>query len=153
MQIICNNGCTFYREKYNRCMFKKILKDNNISVTKQRLAILEALQNIGVPATIETIKKHITVSMDITTLYRSLSSFVEVGIVYQTDFREGVAYYELQHDDMHHHHLVCTRCRTKTEYHYCPDLPIDDIHTKTGFSVSNHMFEIFGLCKKCTKSS
>lgn len=132
-------------------MFTSLLKEKKISVTKQRLSILTALEKLSKPVTIETLKSSLDVAIDTATLYRSLSVLVDSGVVYQTDFREGVAYYELQPTDHHHHHLVCTSCKTKTGYDYCPALPVKDIIKKTGFIINNHVFEIFGLCKKCIK--
>lgn len=132
-------------------MFTTLLKEKNISVTKQRLHILTTLQHLSKPVTIETIRASLHTPIDTATLYRSLSVLVQSGIVYQTDFREGVAYYELQGENHHHHHLVCTECKTKQGFDYCPALPIHDIQDKTGFSITNHIFELFGLCKKCTK--
>lgn len=131
-------------------MFTALLKEKNLSITKQRLAILTSLKNLSKPVTIEMLKDALTETIDTTTLYRSLSLLVDAGIVYQTDFREGVAYYELQ-GNHHHHHLVCTSCKTKQGYDYCPALPITGVHKETGFTITNHVFEIFGLCKKCTK--
>lgn len=132
-------------------MFISRLKEKGLSVTKQRLSILEALNNIKKPATIEAIKQHIDKKIDRVTLYRSLSALVGVGIVYQTDFREGVAYFELQ-QNRHHHHLVCTQCKQKNEFFHCPSIPVKKIKKDTGFLVQSHVFEIFGLCESCSET-
>jgi Fe2+ or Zn2+ uptake regulation protein len=131
-------------------MFKEILKEKGLHVTKQRIAILEALKNIKKPATIDFIKENIIGEIHHVTLYRSLATLVEFGLVYQTDFREGVAYFELQKDNYHHHHLVCTRCKEKKDFSYCPNIPIEKINKDLGFLVQSHIFEIFGVCNSCT---
>jgi|AntAceMinimDraft_6_1070360.scaffolds.fasta_scaffold24482_2 Fur family zinc uptake transcriptional regulator/Fur family ferric uptake transcriptional regulator len=129
-------------------MFKELLQKHKVHVTDQRIKILDALQKHNKPVTIETLHLELTSSMNKTTLYRSLSSLVAANIVYQTDFREGVAYFELQ-GAHHHHHLVCTNCKSKQAINYCPSIPAE-IEEKEGFIISNHIFEIFGLCKNCS---
>src|SRR5689334_5537735 len=42
------------------------------------------------------------------TIYRTLESFVAVGLITRLEFGEGKYRYELNTDD--HHHLVCERC-------------------------------------------
>lgn len=137
------------QEYYDRSMFSKILKEKKISVTRQRISILDALEKIGKPATIEIIKKTISGKIDRVTLYRSLSLLVDVGIVYQTDFREGVAYFELQ--QKHHHHIICTSCKSREPISFCMEQYFPELEKKTGHIITNHIFEIFGLCKTCLK--
>ena len=129
-------------------MFKELLKSKGLSVTRQRITILNALKRIKKPATVEMIKTSISENLDRVTIYRSLSILVDKGIIYQTDFREGMAYFELQQEH-HHHHLVCTQCKTKTEFSYCPNISAEAIKKENGFLVQSHVFEIFGICKKC----
>lgn len=133
-------------------MYSKLLKDKKISVTKQRLALLELLAKHKKPLTIEQIRKDISIDIDQATIYRSLSLLVKKGLIYQTDFRESVAYYELQLESDHHHHLVCLECKNKEGIDFCPDLPKEKILKNKGFSVQHHVFELFGLCKTCSKN-
>ena len=126
-------------------MFKEILKEKGLHVTKQRIAILEALKNIKKPATIDFINENIIGEIHHVTLYRSLATLVEFGLVYQTDFREGVAYFELQKDNYHHHHLVCTRCKEKKDFSYCPNIPIEKINKDHNFSKQLLEHKIFGF--------
>lgn len=132
-------------------MPKLLLKNHNINVTEQRVAIIEALKKMARPVTIEELHCELASAMNKTTLYRSLEVMVQAGIIYQTDFQEGVAYFEYQEPEHHHHHLVCTKCKHKQEIAHCPKLPQKKILEDTGFSVHYHIFEIFGLCKNCQK--
>lgn len=132
-------------------MFKKLLQEKGVQVTKQRIAILNTLKEIGEPATIESLQKNLSDSINVTTLYRSLSLLVEKGIVYQTDFRKGVAYYEYQERQKHHHHLICTTCDRTQGISFCPQIPTEKIESENKFSITSHSFEIFGLCIDCQK--
>lgn len=129
--------------------FKKLLQDNNLRITEPRLIILEKLFNIGEPVSIDALEKKINKKMDISTLYRSLKKMVDTGILYQTDFREGKAFFEYQRH--HHHHIVCTSCGIKESVDFCIEKEIKNISTKSKkFNiVKNHSLEFFSTCKKC----
>lgn len=130
-------------------MFKQLLQEKKVPVTKQRIAILEALYKNKKPLTVDSLLKLLDAKMNRTTLYRSLDLMVSLGIVYQTDFRNGVAYFELQSN--HHHHFMCTECKTFQDIDVCPTSFFADIQEKQGVLIRNHVFEIFGLCKLCLK--
>lgn len=130
-------------------MFKKILQDNNIFVTKQRIAVLEALSELSKPVRIEELLEKMKNSIDTATAYRTLSLFSEKGIVYRTDFGESASYFELQKEGHHHHHLVCTSCREKSALDFCPNSEFRKIQKNNKFTITHHIFEIFGLCENC----
>lgn len=133
-------------------MYKKILQQHNISVTKQRVILLEILDKVQKPITIEEIRLHIKGDINVTTIYRSLKRLVDVGIIYQTDFRDGVSYFEFQGDN-HHHHITCVECKSRDHIDICITDESLSIAEKKGYSVTNHIFELFGLCKECSKQS
>jgi Fe2+ or Zn2+ uptake regulation protein len=129
-------------------MYRKLLKEKKISVTQKRIDILAMLNTANEPLTIDMMKQKMSSAIDVSTLYRSLKVMVDVGIIYQTDFREGVSYFEFQGD--HHHHIVCTRCKSRSSIDACLNQEILDSANKTGYTITNHIFELFGLCKKCS---
>ena len=130
-------------------MYKKIIKNKGLSITNKRLSILETLDLKNAPMTIEMIKKELQVTMDTSTLYRSLKKLVDHGIVYQTDFRDGMSYFEFQGDD-HHHHITCTECKSRKSIDTCMAKDFLNVQKKTGYTITNHIFELFGLCKNCS---
>jgi len=130
-------------------MYKELLKNNNLSITQKRIAILETLDSVCKPMTIEMIKNTITSDIDVSTIYRSLKTLVDAGIIYQTDFRDGASYFEFQ--KKHHHHITCTDCKATTSIDICVEKELVSITQKTGYTVTNHIFELFGLCKNCVK--
>lgn len=127
---------------------KDILKDNNLKVTEGRLSVIEFLMSNKGPLSIDELKDGLE-NIDTSTLYRMLDIFVEKGIVYQTDFRNGKAYFEYQKN--HHHHIVCTSCGSKEEVSVCVGDKVEGIKkdSKKFDVVKSHILEFFGICKKC----
>lgn len=136
--------------KYNdRSMkYEALLKQHNLSVTKKRVLLLTVLETSRGPMTIDEIKTKLGTSMDVSTIYRSLKKLVDVGVIYQTDFRDGASYFEFQKE--HHHHVVCTNCKKRSSIHLCATTDLKTVEEKTGFTVTNHIFELFGLCENCS---
>lgn len=132
-------------------MYKDLLIKHKLSVTQKRILILKALDDANEPITIDDLKKKIKEPINTSTLYRSLKSLVDVGIIYQTDFRSGVSYFEFQ-GDHHHHHIICTECKARTSIDMCITENFSDLAEKKGYTITNHIFELFGLCENCSTS-
>ncbi|MEY2641262.1 MAG: hypothetical protein RL150_655 [Candidatus Parcubacteria bacterium] len=130
---------------------RSLLQMHAFKVTKQRVAVLEHLQHAHGPCTIEDIA-HAVPAVNQVTVYRMLKQFVDAGIIYQTDFRSGKAYFEFQ--EHHHHHVVCTSCGAQEAVEAClPASFVDHVSTQTKHfaSVAHHALEFFGTCKRCAK--
>jgi Fur family ferric uptake transcriptional regulator len=130
---------------------RQILKDSDMKITKNRLAVLELLISNSKPMSVEDIFKKLKTA-DQVTIYRILNQFVLKDIVYQTDFRSGKAYFEFQ--DHHHHHIVCKGCGDLEEVDICvPETFIKKVQNQSGKfkNISDHALEFFGLCCKCDK--
>ncbi len=128
---------------------QELIKLNHMKVTKGRLAVLQYLIDTGEPLTIENISLGVGF-LNKVTVYRILDIFVSRGLVYQTDFRKGKAYFEFQ--EHHHHHVVCTVCGYKEEIAACisPAILKSVIkETRSFSSIDRHMLEFFGVCNKC----
>jgi uncharacterized membrane protein len=128
---------------------EKILQESKLKITEGRIMILSLLIKNKKPLSIDDIKKEAT-DIDQSTLYRMLSTFVEKGIVYQTDFRNGKAYFEYQ--ESHHHHMVCTECGVVEEVDVCVKKDFNKVEKKLKKfdRIKSHMLEFFGVCKKCS---
>jgi Fe2+ or Zn2+ uptake regulation protein len=129
---------------------KNILEQKGLKVTKSRVATLETLMSSMKPLDIESIFSMLPIKINKTTLYRILHTYADMGIVYQTDFRDGKAYFEFQ--DTHHHHIVCTKCGKKEGVSHC-DVS-EDIRTVASTSssfnsINAHSLEFFGICNDC----
>lgn len=130
----------------------RLIKEAGLKITRGRVSVLEFLYKNNEPVSIDVIRKKIK-NIDNVTIYRILNNFVEKGIVYQTNFRDGKAYFEYQ--EKHHHHLVCTNCGLKESLDICIDKDIYQNVIKKSKSfgfIKTHMLEFFGLCNKCAGS-
>ncbi len=128
-----------------------ILKEKSLKVTKNRIRILDFLISESKPMSIEDIFKKLK-NMDQVTIYRTINQFVQKGLVYQTDFRSGKAYFEFQNH--HHHHIVCTNCGDLEEIELCvPDSYLKKVksQSKSFKNIQEHALEFFGVCFKCDK--
>ena len=107
---------------------KEILKRNHLSVTGSREKILSLfLEQPGALAHGD-IERKAGEKFDRVTVYRTLQTFVEKGIIHTIPTADNSIRYALCKDDCkegHHHdhhvHFVCTQCHTT----YC----LDDVVT------------------------
>ena len=98
-------------------------------------AVLQALED-----------EYPTLSYD--TIYRNLYTFVEVGILEETELNnEKLFRITCPHEGHHHHHFICQQCGMTIALQMCP---MDFFEQQLeGCQISSHRFEIFGVCKNC----
>lgn len=88
--------------------YKNILINKSLKITPQRLAVLDALHNLDMHPTadiiIDFIKDHHP-SIAIGTVYRTLDTFVEKGIVTKVKTEKDAMRYDVILKK--HHHLYC----------------------------------------------
>lgn len=130
---------------------RTILKDYDLKSTPARLAILGFLQEEKTPRDAEEIFVHVAQEhehADKVTIYRTLETFYEKGLINRIDFREGKYRYELSGND--HHHLLCEKCGKIEDISDChiSDLE-EEISKKKKFLVKRHQLEFFGVCASC----
>ncbi len=89
----------------------KGIRDAGLRLTHQRLEIVRAIAADDTHPDVETIYRTVrervpTISLD--TVYRTLSTLTERGLVERASFTPGPARYDA--NPARHHHFVCTRC-------------------------------------------
>lgn len=89
-----------------------------------------------------------------TSVYRELQNLITHGEICEAEFGDGKKRYELASLD-HHHHLVCTNCKSVADVKLQQDLDAEErrIEQSTGFKVERHSLEFFGKCSDCRASS
>ncbi len=84
------------------------------------------------------------------TVFRTLDLFTSLGFVERVDLPGGDHAY-VACDPVHHHHAICTSCGRSTDV---DDVGLGNvlaaIGRRSGFSVTAHRLEIFGLCSACS---
>lgn len=130
-----------------------ILKKNQLSVTGSRKKILELfLQSNGALAHSD-IEKKTGEKFDRVTVYRTLQSFLDKGIIHTIPTSDNSIRYALCKDDCsngHHHdnhvHFVCSKCSNTV----CLDhVTIPAVKLPVGFKASEFQMVVNGICKSC----
>lgn len=128
-----------------------LLHTHGLRVTAARKAIIEALQEAADPLSIEALLARLPKkTADQATVYRTLESFMEKGIVRQVVLSPERALYELAGDD--HHHIVCLRCGRieHIELRDCTAFEKEALGASKDFKkIERHTLELYGLCKVC----
>ena len=134
---------------------KSIIKEKGMKYTEQRAVILNILLNSNehlhadeVNAIIK--KDYPNYNIGIATVYRTLKFLEEVKLISSISVGTEGKRYESNSKNQHHDHLICTNCNKIVEF-------IDDnieeqqekIAKQNDFIITNHIMQIYGLCKKC----
>ena len=87
-------------------------------------------------------------SVNISTVYRTLDTLEDLGIVDHVHLGHGRAIYHLADDD--HQHLVCEVCESVEEIPLTKLRPLlRTIQRDHGFEVDRRHFALVGLCRRC----
>ena len=84
------------------------IKSSNLKVTPQRVAVLEALNNLKDHPTADRIKEYVVKNhpnIAVGTIYKTLETFVEKGLVKKVKTERDIMRYDAILDK--HHHLYC----------------------------------------------
>lgn len=125
------------------------LRARGLRVTPARVAVLDALRSAG-HSSPEDVHGVVNASaVNLSTVYRTLESLAEAGMVTHTHLAGHQASWSLA-STAHHAHLVCRVCESVTE--------LDDEATAAlreaalvnqGFVVEVSHLSVFGVCRDC----
>jgi Fe2+ or Zn2+ uptake regulation protein len=130
--------------------YVKLLKENDLKVTPQRLAILEYLDYHRKHPTADniycSIKKN-NPSLSKTTVYNALEILEKYGLILSINIGSSEHRYDFRNDS--HHHFFCKECRNIIDIDIkCPNM-------ETILSYGHKVDEIHGyfkgICKDCLK--
>jgi len=131
----------------------KLLKRNSLSITGSRKKILQLfLEQTGALAHGD-IEKRAGEKFDRVTVYRTLQTFVDKGIIHIIPTADNSIRYALCKDECsegHHHdhhvHFVCNHCGNT----YClDDVVTPDIKLPKGYTAEHVEVVVEGVCKSC----
>lgn len=139
-------------EKNNVSKIESLLQKNNIRPTAMRILVYKFLLENEAAKGLTDIENHFAKS-DRTTLYRTIKTFEDKGIVHQIDDGTGTAKYALCEEGCNceietdlHLHFHCNLC---DETICLTDHKIPQINLPNGFSAENANLVIKGICDKC----
>ena len=133
-------------------MYKEILKKANLKVTPVRKQVIERLENSDFALAPQEIEQAFE-QIDRVTLYRTLKSFEQKGIIHKVNDGTGIDKYamcEQECTEDHHHdehiHFNCDQCGNT----YCVDeIKVPSIAMPEGFRVKSTNVVVKGVCKQC----
>lgn len=119
-------------------------------ITRPRVLIVDALVGSGHHLTAERLTEIVREAdpkVNEATVYRTLTTLEELGIVYHVHFGHGSSVWHLAHDERPH--LVCQRCEQVTHADSEDFRALrDQISKRYGFQLRAHFAEV-GLCAAC----
>jgi len=130
-----------------------ILKRNKLSATESRQKILSLFLKSKGALAHSDIEKKTGESFDRVTVYRTLQSFTEKGLIHLIPTTDNSIKYALCKDDCaegHHHdnhvHFICDEC-SKT---IClDDVTIPAVKLPKGFTPNHAEMVVTGVCGEC----
>jgi Fur family ferric uptake transcriptional regulator len=132
-----------------------VLGEAGLRPTRQRLAILHAVAGERRPVTAQELYSRLRVgrrSPGLATIYRTLRSLSEAGVLRTFPAGEGELAYLLC-EPGHHHHLICEGCGRVVEI---PSCEVEEwaggVARRRGFVATRHQADIFGLCAACQRT-
>jgi len=132
---------------------RRELNATGLRITNQRALILEIIRQGHLDADEvyrQARKKQPRLSLS--TVYRTLRMFKELGLVEELHFDEAHHHYEMK-SSSEHHHLVCLGCGKIAEFK-CPLSPKmkESIARENDFEVTGVEIRMTGYCPKCRQN-
>jgi Fur family peroxide stress response transcriptional regulator len=130
------------------------LREHDFRITPQRIAVLRILAlsegHPSVECIYEQVKK-VFPTTSLATVYKTVTLLKELNEVLELGFPEGSNRYD-GNKPYPHPHLICTKCRKIID----PDLEsladvTQELVSETGFKITNHRLDFFGICPDCQK--
>jgi Fur family ferric uptake transcriptional regulator len=133
----------------------EILKRNGLSVTDSRKRILELFLDSEGALAHADIEKNTDAAFDRVTVYRTLQTFVDKGIIHQIPTTDNSILYALckhkceegnHHDN--HVHFICESCEKTT---CLDDVIVPAVKLPKGFMPEHSAMIVTGICIDCKK--
>ena len=136
---------------------RSLLKQHSLSVTEGRLRILELFLRAGGALSHADVEKAGGSSFDRVTVYRTLQSFVDKGLLHTIPTSENNVRYALCNDtcteDHHqddHVHFICNHCGKTV----CLDhVSVPSVQLPQGFVPGQVQVIVSGVCDECQRAA
>jgi len=129
-----------------------LLVQAGYSNTRARRAVLQAISEAagqGSPADLLAEGRRYHHGLGLVTVYRTLDILSSLGVIKKLHTDGGCHTYAVAGHN-HSHHLICKRCQRVLEFEGCDiDRVVEAVERQTGFKVSGHWLEVFGVCPEC----
>jgi Fur family ferric uptake transcriptional regulator len=123
-----------------------VLRERGMRMTPQRQSVMAAVTHL-VHATPDQVAEAVP-DVDLTTVYRTLETLEDIGLLAHTHLGHGAPSYRLADDD--HIHVVCHRCSTVIDAPTgLADSLARQLLDERGFVLDRSHFTVFGTCADC----
>ncbi len=126
------------------------LRQKGLRVTPQRCAVYSNLLGRDDHPTVEQLLRDLNQSFPISsqaTVYTSLQSLREAGLVREVLLEEGVSRYDANVEPHHHFRCRCCSAIKDIAWTELPTLPLSGL--QTGFKAETYEVTVYGLCDRC----
>jgi Fur family transcriptional regulator, ferric uptake regulator len=133
---------------------ESILTAKKINPTAMRLLVLEFLLKQNAAISLTDLEKGLDPA-DRTTIYRTLKTFEEKGLVHGIEYGAGATKYALckdeceagHHDDLHVH-FYCNKCK---ETFCLPKVLIPEVSLPEAYQAEERELIVKGICARCSR--
>ncbi len=123
-----------------------------------RRRLVEVLFHEAQPLTVTEIAGHVDGQIPLSTVYRNVAQFEELGVIDRLVGVDSTARYELHESlsETHHHHVVCRSCGLMRDVELPTSLEsaVNAEQTRVGrrndFHIDEHRIDFFGYCSSCS---
>lgn len=148
-----NSEITTQKEDRLAQMLAK-LKGRDFRLTPQRLAILTILASSEDHPTVDGVYKEVRSKFpttSIATVYKTIALLKELNEVLELGFPDGSNRYD-GNRPYPHPHAICIKCKKILDPEIASvDQLSEEMKQKTGYVLSFHRLDFFGLCPDCQK--
>lgn len=131
------------------------LRQSGQVYTSGRRQLVDLLLQHGRPASVRDLLKKRT-RLAQSSMYRNLVDLERMGIVHKVASGDDHARYELDEALIgHHHHLICERCGTISDFEVTPaaeraiEVALRSASKSARFRLTGHRLDAIGLCVEC----
>lgn len=127
---------------------EELCVERGMRMTEQRRVIARVLEASADHPDVEELYRRssaVDARISISTVYRTVKLFEDVGIIERHDFRDGRSRYETVPDE-HHDHLIDLKNGQVIEFH-SPEIEAlqERIAREHGFRLVDHRLELYGV--------
>ncbi len=131
---------------------KELLKNRKLKVTTTRIDVLEHLMSYASAMPYSLLQKKLK-NTDRITLYRTIKTLIEKGLIHQAIFSQEETYYAVcsntctHQSHLHNHiHFKCNKCLEVSCEHLKKEISV----AVKGLQISEVSINASGLCRKCS---
>lgn len=135
---------------------RNILQKHRLRHTDCRVEVLETFRKHHFALSHSDLESELAGHFDRVTLYRTLKTFLEKGIIHKVLDDEGTPKYALCshqcNEQVHHHNHVHFKCNTCGHTQCLDDVIIPSVSLPKGFQAKEFNLLIQGSCDTCLKA-